>query len=184
GDPCDPNPFRNNLGGLCPFGNLCNIGTCMPWCDLGSTAQVQCPTGTSCSPIPNRPLGSTALGATDAIGVCAENCDPYVDDTQTGCEPLATDAGQPPLGCKLSGNGSDQNPSPGMCVALIENPIAVGQPCNPFGWLDPCVSGAQCEAVSAGSYVCRQLCDPTPSDGVDAPACPSGQSCVAFQCGQ
>jgi len=188
GDPCDPNSYRNDLGGLCQFGTYCYLGTCMPWCDLGSTTDVACPTGTTCQPVPSGPLGSTALGATHAIGACAQDCDPYVDSTQNGCQPFPVDAGQPFLGCKLSGNGSDTIPPPGNCVALVDNPIAVGDPCTPFGWLDPCVSGAKClQIADAGiTFVCRQICDPDLSSNIaiPAPACPDNQTCVQFQtCG-
>ncbi len=200
GDPCDPNPYRNNLGGLCQFGNYCYLGTCMPWCDLGSTSDVACPSGTTCQPLPAGPLASTVLGATHSIGVCAQDCDPYLDDTQNDCPIFQIDAGPKPLlGCKLSGNGSDTLPPPGNCAALIDQPIAVGQPCVPgggagalggasFEWLDPCVSGAQCTQNSDAGlvFVCRQVCDPDLSDNIaiPAPACPEGQTCVAFQtCG-
>ncbi len=130
GDPCDPSPDRNNLGGLCQFGYLCALGTCMPWCDLGN---VSCPSGTTCQPLPSGPLVSTTVGTSHSIGVCAQICDPYVDDTQNGCQPFSTDAGQPFLGCKFSGNGSDTFPPPGNCAALIDTPIAVGDPCIPGG---------------------------------------------------
>jgi len=184
GDPCDPNPYRNNLGGLCGFGTYCQLGTCMPWCDIGSPEIIQCPAGTLCQPMPTGPLSSTTTGSTNAIGVCAVDCNPYTDDTQNSCQAFPTDGGQAGvLGCKLSGNGSDTSPAPGNCVALVDSPIAVGQTCAPFGWIDPCVSGAQCVQVAdAGvNFVCRQICDPEPS--TNAPAtitCPSGQSCVKF----
>ena len=168
----------------------------MPWCDLGSTTDVACPAGTTCQPVPTGPLGSTSVGSTHAIGVCAQDCDPYVDDTQNGCQPFPVDAGQPFLGCKLSGNGSDTYPPPGNCVALIDKPLAVGESCipgadtsgwPPLTWLDPCVSGAQCTQVDAGmnyGFVCEQLCDPQLSANISVPApgCPNGQTCVAFQC--
>jgi hypothetical protein len=108
-----------------------------------------------------------------------------VDSTQNGCQPFPVDGGQPLLGCKLSGNGSDTAPPPGNCAALIENPIVVGKSCEPFGWLDPCVSGAACiqDGDAGTAFVCRQLCDPqlSPNITIPTPACPSGQSCLPFQ---
>ncbi len=182
GDPCDPGFDRNDLAGLCQFGNLCALGTCMPWCDLDN---VSCPSGTDCQPVPSGPLTSITTGTTHSIGVCAQTCDPYLDSTQNGCQPFPIDAGQPPLGCKFSGNGSDTSPPAGNCVALVDAPIAVGLPCQPFGWLDPCVSGAQCiqEEDAGAAFVCRQLCDPEVSSDVtiQVPACPVGQTCQPLQ---
>ena len=181
-----PIPTERTLGGLCAEGTFCDLGTCLPWCDLGTSAFVQCPSGTTCSPLPPGPLISSASGGTNSIGVCAEACDPYQDAAHNTCPPFGVSAGapMPGLGCKFSESQNDIHPAPGVCLAAIENPIAVGSPCAPFGWVDPCVSGAECvEAAGDGgtAFICAQLCDPSPSPGVTPPGCSTGKTCIAFQ---
>ena len=197
GDPCDPNPYRNNLNGLCQAGTYCNLGTCMPWCDLGN---VSCPAGPpnpvdggtvplDCQALPSGPLVSSTLGATHSLGVCAQTCDPYVDDSQNGCEAFQFDAGPKPfLGCKFSGK-RQRHLTPSLATASpFGRQADRGRryPCTSFGWIDPCVSGAQCiQVVDAGvAFVCRQLCDPSlsPNITIPAPACPSDQTCVPISC--
>ena len=185
GAVCDPSPNRNNSAGLCRTGTYCDKGTCLPWCDLGTSAFLQCPSDTTCSRLPPGALSSTPSGITNSIGVCAEACNPYFDATANTCLPFAIDGGVPPLVCKFSESQTDSFPSPGICVAGVASPIAVGLPCEPFGWLDPCVSGAQCESKNSGdggpAFECSQLCDPVPSPGITTPACPTGTTCQASQ---
>jgi hypothetical protein len=184
---CDPNPYRNNPNGYCAFGTFCDKGTCLPWCDLGTSNFIQCPANTLCTRLPaGYPLTSTAAGTTNAIGVCTQTCNPYVDAAQNGCGPYGTDGGQPPVVCKFSESQNDLSPPPGICLSGVANPIPLGQPCSPFGWTDPCVSGAECvQAIDGGlAYVCAQLCDPQPSSpAITAPACPAPSTCQAFQLG-
>ncbi len=185
---CDPSSYRNNPSGYCAPGNFCDKGTCLPWCDLGTTAFLQCPANTACSRLPGGSvLNSTSAGVTNSLGVCTQPCNPYLDSTQNSCEAFPLDGGQPHQVCKFSESQNDMNPPPGMCLAGVEHPLAIGQPCSPFGWVDPCVSGAQCVSQSATTdggalgYVCAQLCDPHASSAaVNAPACPAPTTCQAF----
>jgi hypothetical protein len=77
---------------------------------------------------------------------------------------------------------ADLFPPPGICVGGWGNAIPVGQPCNPFGWQDPCVSGSVCALDAAGSaYACAQVCDPQPSPGISEPACLFPTTCHPFK---
>lgn len=173
GAACDPSGARSDLGGLCAPGTFCLKGTCLPWCDTGKL--FNCTDSTqSCVSVSGALVSSTANPF--GVGVCTDTCNPYLDSTQNPCSPAA--CGTPTRVCKPSQVDNDIFPSPGICVGGAAEAVAVGQACNPFQWQDPCVSGSVCTpAVSGGSYVCAQVCDPSPSPGVSAPACPTSTTC-------
>ncbi len=186
GASCDPSGARDDPAGLCQSGNLCFKGTCLPWCDTGNASVASCASGQSCVAIGGALVSSTAND--NGTGVCTEGCDPYVTAAANGC-PVGHD-GQPPWVCKPSGTDNDVFPSPGVCVGGRESPIAVGQGCDPYGWVDPCVSGAVCTLNQtadggtgypgvASQFVCAQICDPSPSPNFTVPpgSCPGTTTC-------
>jgi len=175
GASCDPTGARTDLGGLCAAGTLCFKGTCLPWCDTGNRTVASCQTGQDCVAVGGSLVSSTAND--NGTGVCTESCNPYLDAGWNSC-PVVD--GGPPLVCKPAGTDNDFFPSPGVCVGGSSASLALGQPCSPFGWVDPCPSGAVCApAGDAGTaFVCSQVCDPQPSPGIDEPACPTGATCT------
>jgi hypothetical protein len=175
GASCDPAGSRSDLGGICASGSLCFKGTCLPWCDTGNQTVAPCAKSQQCVAVEGQLPSSTANA--NGTGVCTEDCDPYLPADQNSCAQVS---GQPPYYCKPSGTDSDQFPPPGACIGGSTAPDAVGATCNPYGWLDPCVSGAACAVNKAqNGFVCGQICDPSPSPGVTEPACPTGQNCIS-----
>jgi hypothetical protein len=173
GSACDPSGARSDPAGLCAPGNFCLKGTCFPWCDTGKL--FNCADSTlTCVSVGGALVTSTANPF--GVGVCTDNCDPYVDSTQNSCAPAA--CGQPTRVCKPTGIDNDVFPSPGICVGGAAEAIPVGLPCDPFQWQDPCVSGAICAPETSGPpYVCAQVCDPSPSPGVTPAPCPGSGAC-------
>jgi hypothetical protein len=174
GASCDPSGVRSDLGGLCQSGTLCFKGTCLPWCDTGNQTIAACAKNQQCVAVGGQLPSSTANA--NGTGVCTEDCDPYLPAAQNSCPQTS---GQPPSYCKPSGTDSDQFPSPGACVGGSTAPVAIGATCNPYGWLDTCVSGAVCTQNKAqNGFACGQVCDPQPTPGVTEPTCASGTTCT------
>ncbi len=176
GASCDSTGGREDLAGLCRSGTLCFKGTCLPWCDTGNPNVAKCPSGETCVAVGGDLVSNTA--SDNGTGVCTEGCNPYLPASANGC-PQGPD-GMPPSLCKPAGTDNDVFPSPGVCVGGWQPAIAVGQSCDPFGWVDPCVSGAVCAPLkTGGGYVCAQVCDPQPSPNFQTPpgGCSAGTSC-------
>jgi hypothetical protein len=181
GNSCDPSLSERQ----CPAGTTCFHGACRPWCDANQVRSQPCPQSLECVPVGG--LFSNDPGASDLLGACVEACDPYLPADENPCQ----QAPQPACSaatrlCKPalpSDTDADLFPRPGVCVDGFANPIAVAQPCEAGGRADPCVSGALCSPEVPGGdggprWLCRQVCDPRPSPGVDAPACSGGTVCV------
>ncbi len=176
GAACDPSGARSDLGGLCQSGTLCYKGSCLPWCDTGNKTIAACPSGEICEAVGGALVSSTAND--NGTGVCTAACNPYLDAAHNSCP--QGQSGTPPMLCKVAGTDNDLFPTPGVCVGGRVKPLALGAPCEPFGWEDPCGSGALCVPAASGKgYLCAQVCDPAPSPGVAPPAagCGSGKSC-------
>jgi hypothetical protein len=174
GASCDPAAPRTNQGALCREGTFCMKGTCYPWCDTGGS--IPCSGSQTCVPVQGALISSTANP--HGAGVCLDNCNLYQDAAHNGCP--AAPCGSPQALCKPSGVDSDVFPVPGICVGGPAAPVAVGQSCDPYGRVDPCVSGAVCSVTLAGtSFVCAQVCDPAPSPAVEntTPSCPAPAAC-------
>ncbi|MHB1846778.1 MAG: hypothetical protein ACYCWW_18305, partial [Deltaproteobacteria bacterium] len=149
---------------------------CLPWCDIGNQSIAPCAAGQVCVSVGGALVSSTAND--NGTGVCTEGCNPYLDASHDSC--AQGPSGTPRRLCKAAGSDNDIFPSPGVCVGGSPSPTALGQPCDPFGWVDPCPSGAICAAEPKGNgFVCAQLCDPSPSPGSppQQSGCPSGLAC-------
>ncbi len=173
GASCDPTGARSDLGGLCANGTLCFKGTCLPWCDTGNSTVAACQAGQSCVAFGGALVSSTAND--NGTGVCTQSCNPYLDAGWNNCSEID---GGPPFLCKPAGTDNDLFPSPGVCVGGLSAPVPLGSSCDPFGWVDPCPSGALCAPSDAGtSFACAQVCDPEPTPGIHEPACPAPSTC-------
>ncbi|MHB8416970.1 MAG: hypothetical protein ACYDCL_02770 [Myxococcales bacterium] len=173
GASCDPTGARADLGGLCASGTLCFKGTCLPWCDTGNPTVSPCRAGQRCVAIGGALVSSTAND--NGTGVCTETCNPYLDAGWNGCPQTS---GAPPSVCKPAGTDNDIYPSPGVCVGGSSSSAALGQPCDPFGWVDPCASGSLCAPNKGGTgFACAQICDPQPSPGLSEPSCAAESTC-------
>jgi hypothetical protein len=175
GASCKAAGPRTDLSQLCASGTMCLKGTCLQWCDT-SRLGTPCPSTQACVAVGGALITSSANPF--GVGVCTETCDPTQNAANNSCPQVS--CGQPYKVCKPSGIDNDIFPAPGDCVGGVDQPVAVGQSCDPTLERDPCVSGALCVSNGQGGFACAQVCDPTPSPGVTPQACPSTQSCIGL----
>ncbi len=168
GDFCDFAATKEN-GPLCDANDLCFFGgLCSPICNAGTSGAQK--------------DGGNFAGGCDA-GRCVATFSGGGMTIATGrclidCDFAAPDGG----GCLRTAQGPAQKCLPlnpdlhGVCVAALDLPLAIGEPCDPTAPIDPCVAGAGCFGPlndAGADFQCVQLCRSPRSDG----GCPAGLFC-------
>ncbi len=163
-------------GELCPVGEVCDQGNCVPKCGTG---EFVCTSGKVCSPAgvcvdpaclaANCPEGTKCV-AGECVGPCEGVVCPYGQVCQLGvcldpCGPITCDQAQVCIGgvctdkCQCTGcEGGNTCVESGLCVV----PACVGVECP---------AGEHCDA---GTGACVSDCT--------GAICPLGQTCDAGQC--
>jgi MYXO-CTERM domain-containing protein len=169
---CDGTVDEADTGAVCPPGNICVNGNCVPPCFEG-----ECPTGQVCQPdgscIDMACVGVTCPAGERCVGgSCVAACDgvvcPYGQQCTNGkcideCNGISCDS------CTICQAGMCQPRCPDV-------PCAAGQTCQPDG---SCIDNA-CATVTCptGQHCATGAC----VDDCLGAVCPTGQMCTAGQC--
>ncbi len=159
---CQPSPDGSNYWGSCTAGHVCETlglpiaDVCMGFCTQGDDSLC---TGTSAC--------VTELLASEGLGLCLGDCDPFGPNDACGagrvCTFLTTaDGGQQLVGICMAGRGIG----------------ATGEACeltDPEFGVSDCQVGHLCTALEAGAIdTCVKLCDVAPQS---PDVCPVGLMC-------
>ncbi len=149
GKACDVRAGTESPAALCGPDALCIGQRCQKLCDAsvpedGSPA---CAANETCV----EPYSFPDTFSANQIGICSPRCDPFADETNSGCE---TWCGGPRSRCNW--HGWDRPFVNAHCAPMAQQPKRIGEACDKTM---QCETGALCWALAGAKAACVQLCD-------------------------